>query len=272
MAMLTTGAAQAANKSVGAAAATSSEFDCLIEPSQTVEVRSPVPGVIERIFVERGQNVRRGAPLVGLESSVERAATELSRYKAQMDGAAQSAEARIQHDTRKVKRKSDLAERNYASTQDREDAEADLAIAQADALAARENKQLSKLEVAYASAQLAQRTIASPLDGVVVDIGMHAGELAQAGDSKPYIVKLAATNPLRVRLILPVSYYLKVKPGLRAAVTPEKPLDMAREATVTIVDKIIDAASGTFQIRMDLPNPNNSLPGGLKCRVALNGL
>ncbi len=250
-------------------AAQAADFDCLIEPSQTLDIRSPVNGLIERVHVERGSVVKRGAVLVTLESTVERAATELARFRSTTDGAIQSAESRAAHAARKLRRKSDLAEKSYTSAQDRDDAEAEQAIAQADALTARENKQMAKLEFAYTSAQLAQRTLRSPIDGVVTEQTMHAGELAEAGDNKPSILKLAQTNPLRVKLILPVAWYTKVKPGMQAEVTPEKPLDGRFTAAVTSIDKVIDAASGTFQVRMDLPNPDGRLPGGVKCKAKL---
>lgn len=249
--------------------ARAADFDCLIEPSQTLDIRSPVTGLIDRVYVERGTLVKRGTVLVTLESSVERAASELARFRSTTDGAIQSAETRMAHAGRKLRRKSDLAEKSYTSAQDRDDAEAEQAIAQADALTARENKQLAKLEFAYTSAQLAQRTLRSPIDGVVTEQNMHAGELAEAGDNKPSILKLAQTNPLRVKLILPVAYYTKVKAGMQAEVVPEKPLDGRFTAAVTSIDKVIDAASGTFQVRMDLPNPTGALPGGVKCKAKL---
>jgi len=34
---------------------------------------------------------------------------------------------------------------------------------------------------------------------------------------------------------------------------------------VTIVDRMGDAASGTFGVRLSLPNPDNQIPAGLKC-------
>jgi multidrug efflux pump subunit AcrA (membrane-fusion protein) len=43
-------------------------------------------------------------------------------------------------------------------------------------------------------------------------------------------------------------------------------------ATVKIVDKVIDAASGTFVARLELPNPTNALPGGLRCTAEFEGL
>ena len=33
------------------------------------------------------------------------------------------------------------------------------------------------------------------------------------------------------------------------------------------VDRVIDAASGTFGVRLTLPNPDRKIPSGLKCRA-----
>jgi RND family efflux transporter MFP subunit len=246
-----------------------SDYDCLIEPSQTLEIRSPVSGLIERVHAERGGTVKRGAPLVTLVSTVERAAVDLSRFKVQMEGQLQSAAGRLEQADHKLRRRSDLAEHNYVSMQDRDDAASERAVAQADAVAAKENRQVARLELAYVAAQLAQRQLQSPIDGVVVDQTLHAGELAEIGENKPYILKIAQINPLRVKVILPVAMYARVKPGMRAEIVPEKPLDERQWAVVTEVDKVLDAASGTFQVRMDLPNPAGSLPGGLRCRAKL---
>jgi len=264
-------AAHSADKPAAAAGAAPHDgpFDCLIEPYRTVEIRSPVTGVIEQLFVARGSMVKQGAPLVKLDSTVESAAAELARFKSQMNGALQSAESRVLHAESKARRKTDLAASSFASTQDREDAEAEAAVARADVLAARETQQLAKHEYAYASAQLGLRTIHSPFDGDVVDQAMNAGDLAQPGETNAFIIKLAQIDLLRVKAIVPLALYPRIKLGQRADVVPEKPMDGHYAATLTVVDKVIDAASGTFQIRMDLPNPKGTLPGGLKCTVSL---
>ncbi len=269
--LLCGGLAFGADKSAPAPRSVSREgpFDCLIEPYRTVEVRSPVTGVIEKLFVSRGSTVKQGAPLVKLDSTVESAAAELALFKSQMSGALRSAESRVLHAESKARRKTDLAASNFASAQDREDAEAEAAVARADVLAAHETQQIAKLEYAYASAQLGLRMIHSPFDGVVIDQAMNVGDLAQPGESNVFIVKLAQIDPLRVKAILPLALYPRVKLGQHADVIPEKPMDGHYAATLTMVDKVIDAASGTFQIRMELPNPKGALPGGLKCVVAL---
>ncbi|WP_256361160.1 hypothetical protein [Methylomonas koyamae] len=38
---------------------------------------------------------------------------------------------------------------------------------------------------------------------------------------------------------------------------------------INLVDQVIDAASGTFQVRADLSNPSGNLPGGVKCKATL---
>jgi multidrug efflux pump subunit AcrA (membrane-fusion protein) len=80
-------------------------------------------------------------------------------------------------------------------------------------------------------------------------------------------LKLAQIDPLNVEVILPVNQILSIRVGMRAKVIPEAPIRSQYMAEVKIVDGVIDAASGTFGVRLDLPNPNQQLPAGLKCKV-----
>ena len=62
-----------------------------------------------------------------------------------------------------------------------------------------------------------------------------------------------------------------IKAGMATEVTPENPGGQkVYKATATIFDRVIDAASGTFGLRLDLPNPQYRLPAGLKCKVAFH--
>lgn len=70
-------------------------------------------------------------------------------------------------------------------------------------------------------------------------------------------------------MILPLAYYTRVKPGMRADIVPEAPLEGRYNVAINLVDQVIDAASGTFQVRADLSNPSGNLPGGVKCKATL---
>jgi multidrug efflux pump subunit AcrA (membrane-fusion protein) len=50
-------------------------------------------------------------------------------------------------------------------------------------------------------------------------------------------------------------------------VRPEVPVGGTYPARVTVVDRVVDAASGTFGVRLQLPNPGYRLPAGLKCKT-----
>ncbi|WP_232315256.1 efflux RND transporter periplasmic adaptor subunit [Aquincola tertiaricarbonis] len=63
----------------------------------------------------------------------------------------------------------------------------------------------------------------------------------------------------------------RVKTGMRGEVSLEAPLSGRHAALVTVVDRVVDSASGTFGVRLELPNPNGELPAGVKCRVRFEG-
>ena len=52
-----------------------------------------------------------------------------------------------------------------------------------------------------------------------------------------------------------------------ATIVPELPQYGEHPATVTIVDKVIDAASSTFGVRLELPNAEQQIPSGMRCQV-----
>ena len=125
------------------------------------------------------------------------------------------------------------------------------------------NRRLADLELQRTSAEVALRTIKSPVNGVVVERFMHPGEFPK----QEKILKIAQIDPLRVEVYAPVSLLGKISVGSTAYVKPEAPLTGEYAAKVTVVDRVIDAASGTFGVRLELPNHDLKLPAGLKCSV-----
>ncbi|MCP3955850.1 MAG: HlyD family efflux transporter periplasmic adaptor subunit, partial [Desulfobacterales bacterium] len=77
-------------------------------------------------------------------------------------------------------------------------------------------------------------------------------------------------NPLRVEVVLPAEMLRQIKPGMTAQISPELEPEKKYTATVTIVDRMIDSASHTFGVRLDLPNSDYKIPGGLRCSVQFN--
>lgn len=246
---------------------TNMAYECLIEPMQTVEVGSPVVGVIKRVHVRRGDKVEKGQVIATLEASVERAAAELAKYKSEMIGPIATAEAKLEFAKRKFERRRDMHANDFMSAQESDDAEGEMKFAEAELTLARENKRLSYLEWQQQSSQLDLRTIYSPLTGVVMEQGLYPGEIAEPGNQKEPILKLAQLDPLRVHVILPLAVFRKIKLGMAAEVTPESPIVGRYVGRVKVVDRLVDAASGTFSVFFEIPNPNNEVPAGVKCKA-----
>lgn len=244
-----------------------SSFDCLIEPAETVELGTAVGGVLDRVYVKRGEKVARGQLLAALDSRAEQAAAALARYKSQLAGPTELAQAKIEFSTRKFDRRRDMAADKLLPQQDSDDAEAELRQAQADLKTAQENREVARLEYLQQQSQLALRAVKSPFNGVVVDQMIWPGETVEPGATKHAILKLARLDPLRVRVILPMQAFGQFAPGMSAAVVPEIQPDKNYTAKVSSVDPAIDAASGTFVVFLDLPNPRFDMPSGVKCRA-----
>lgn len=80
-----------------------------------------------------------------------------------------------------------------------------LALAEADLKDAIENRESARLEFERAVAQLNQRTLTSPFDGIVVERMLNPGDLAESGTGRKPMLKLAQIDPLRVEVVLPLS-------------------------------------------------------------------
>jgi len=248
------------------AARSSHDYECLIEARQVVDVRSPVEGVIESVAVKRGEVVEKGALLAKLSDGPEVAALNLARARAAMEGELRAAEARVTLAKKKWERAEELVKGKFVSASSRDEAEAEYRLAQEQLRAAADNRRLAELEVKRAEEVVGQRSIHSPVNGVVAAVLQQPGELASSNQKDP-ILKLLEVDPLNVELVLPVSEFRKIKVGQRAQVTPEKPVGGRYTATVEVVDATIDAASGTFGVRLTLPNPGTRIPAGVKCRA-----
>ncbi len=261
----------AAALAAGTAPASAGGFECLMEAWQTVEVRSPAEGLIEKVYVQRGDTIKKGQPLFELLSAAERSALESARYRAHMEGPVAQSRSRLDYADKKLVRAEELARQHFTSAESRDQAEAERRVAQSELLTATENRELAKIEQRHMSDLLNLRTMVAPFNGVVVDRLLNSGDLSEAGTGRKPALKIAQIDPLRVDVVLPASLFGQLKVGMKAAIFPQN-IGGRHVATVKFVDKVIDAASGTFVARLELPNPNYVLPGGLRCQAEFDEL
>lgn len=244
---------------------------CTMLASRTIEIRSPVAGLLESVPYGRGQVVRKGNVVAKLDSDVERSAVAIAQQRASMVGAIDSGKARVELLGRKFDRRRALASEMALSLQERDDADLERRLAEAELKQAHESLALARDELRQAQEQLNRRILRSPIDGIVVEQYVQAGELVNPSDERRPILKLIQYNPLRVEVLAPLIYFGRVKAGDKLIILPEQPVGGRIVATVMLVDQMIDPSSGMFGIRLEIPNPQLKIPPGLACKIAWAG-
>ncbi len=219
---------------LSASESTLSTLGCMLEPSEKVDVSSPVPGVLDKVAIKRGDLVKKGDVLFKLKAGVEQEQVDLVKAKADFA-------------ERKAKRNQELYKDDILTMHERDEIETELLLA--------------KTELRLKQEELALRTVKSPIKGVVVNRLNTKGEYVNV---EP-VVQLANLDPLHIDLLLPASYFGKITKGQELLIKPEAEMIAASPAKVDIVDPLIDPASGTFRVQLVMANPGNKIPAGLRC-------
>lgn len=247
-------------------AAETTELDCMVKPEMYVELSSPVDGVLESVLVETSDTVQKGQVLAKLESSVEMAQVNLSRQEASVVDVIEGKKIESEFSKRNKDRLDQLYKKQIGSLADNDKANTEADLTRQALNKAISDKKIAELKYKLATAQLEQKSIKSPINGIVVERYAMPGETVE---NRP-IMKLAQIDPLRVELVAPAALFGQISKGMSAEIRPEKPANQSYQATVTSVDKLIDPASGSFTVRLALPNPNDKLVGGVNCVARFN--
>ena len=240
-------------------------FPCLIEASSEIEIGSPVTGVIGAVEVERSDTVRKGQIIARLKSSVELRSVDLAALRASDSAEIEAATAALKHAKREKERATTLYRKQLVSRQFLDKAVTEYTLAAQKLEQARANRSQAKKELQLARAQLRQRTIRSPIDGIVTERYMSPGQRVQDAP----ILKIASIDPLKVDVIVPATYFNQLQRGQTMRIRPELAGLDEQVARISIIDRFIDAASNTFRITLELPNPDKALPPGARCSARL---
>ncbi len=238
--------------------------DCVLEPASRVTITSSVDGVIREISVQRGDMVDVGDLLYRLDSEIEELQLELSRAKAGTDLDLRAQQTRLELRKREFERVETLANRNVAAGAALDDAAIELALTVLALEQAEFDRKLAAIEVRQAQALLERRSIKSPVSGLVVAVDATAGEYAA---EQTTIMEIIETDPVNVEVFAPGTLFGRIAKGDSYSVTLNAPLQGTYSGTVAIVDGFLDAASGTFGVRLEIANPDGAVPTGARCQI-----
>jgi len=243
--------------------------DCVIGPFIATELGSPATGILEELLVDHGDRVTKGMVVARLRSDLEQASLDLAKARAESTVIIELGRERAGLLKKEAARISELHSRQITATSQFEKTLSELQQAVLQLRQAETEQEFAVLEMKRAAALLAQRTIISPIDGYVTKRIMAPGENVY---EQAKILKIAQIDPLLVEVHLPIAAFPFIKEGVKAEIRPTQPAGSVHIGTVSVIDKVFDAASDTFGVRLMLPNPKHEMPAGVNCTATFTSL
>ena len=208
-----------------------------VRPDLSTPVRAEAGGVVEAVEAVKGSTVARGDVIARI------APAERSAQLAQ-------ARADVERTRRDAERAESLLSQGFATQARIEETAAARAAAEA--------------ALAQAEAALDDLVVRAPAAGVLNDLPVDAGEVVQAGQE---VARIVDTDPLVVELGVPQRSVAEVEVGQPAEVGFVT--GQTREGRVRFVSANAEAATRTFAVEVEVPNPDREVPAGISAEVGL---
>lgn len=228
-------------------ATTYEEYTANLEGQQNVEIRPKVDGFIQKIFIDEGQQVRKGQVLFKLETQT-------------LNQDAAAAKANVNAAQVEVDRLAPLVERNIISKVQLETAKARLAQA--------------KAAYAAVAATIGYATITSPVNGVIGTLPYREGSLVSANVEMP-LTTVSDTKVMRAYFTMNEKQMLNFSRTFKGATLQQK-LGNVPQVSLLLVDGseydvkgrletvsgLVNEGTGTSEFRAEFNNPEAVLRSG----------
>jgi HlyD family secretion protein len=199
--------------------------------SENISMASHLPGVVEKVFVSVGQEVKRGAPLVKLDTRALEAAREERRSDiVSRQAAVGTAEARVRKARaaladvqRNLKFAESVTDARSISSEELtrrrsavEIAGAEVQAAEAEIIAAKAGVAAAESALRAVETDLDRSVVTSPIDGRVLQVRIRPGEFATAGAAAAPWLVVGDVSTLHVRVDIDEHEAWRVRPGAKA--------------------------------------------------------
>lgn len=204
-----------------------------LHPLVDIRIASPIPEVLEAVYVREGQAVTAGQTL--------------ARFRTDAAGpAALSAQATVRLDSADWVRMQNLYKEGAVSERDVQNAEVVLRAAQAQA--------------AVAEKKLSESTVRAPATGVITTKAVDAGDRVKDGDQ---LFQLANISQLEFEATVPSEFAAQVHQGDPVVLSVTGNGGVQVHGRIARVNATVDPATRQLKVYVSVPNQDRKLVGGL---------
>ncbi|HUO84005.1 MAG TPA: efflux RND transporter periplasmic adaptor subunit [Thermoanaerobaculia bacterium] len=250
-----------------------------IDPKLKVNISAHVIGKIERLYFEEGDLVKRGQRLVDLERvSYEAARDRMRAEVANRRIEVQRAKVNLASAEANLRRAEQLSREGIQADQLLEKSQLDVANARANLAGAEEGVLQAMAALKQAQDDLSRTTIVSPIDGKVVQLNAHEGEVVITGTMNnpgSVIATIADLSEVLVLAEVGETEIVEVEPGQQVRVIVDAiPNDEYQGKVVEIGSSAttragVGAGIRYFKVKVLLENPDDRLRPGMTTQVEI---
>ena len=234
------------------------------EPKEQIEVSAAELGIVHSVKVKVGQTVTAGQLLGELNHGVLKESKRLALHRSVSTSRVKAAAADLNLKKTRLEKLNPLLQSGHANQSEVERARTEYAQSLAAYEVASDESIEAKIELARIEAQIAERQIRSPIDGVVINVFRRPGEYLHTNE--PQFATVVDTSQLRARFFISTQRAstlqsdqpIKVHVGVL-----HKPVN----AMVEFVSPITDSQSGTVRVDVLIDNSTNQLRSGVSCEL-----
>ena len=240
--------------------AAQNDIKAFTEPYRSIEIAASETGTLAHLAVEEGDEIQAGSILANLNEEVLAASLAVAKKSTESEGAINSATAELNMQQERLDKLQGLFQRRHASQTELNRAQSQYDIAAAKLESVQDDIQIKLLELQRIEAQLEQRRLRTPIDGIVTEIFKDEGEFVSPAD--PKVITVVQLNPLRVTFSVPQSEIYRLKGETTVAILLD---GEEHTGTIEFISPTADAQSGTRRVKIKIDNPDLQLSSGQAC-------
>jgi HlyD family secretion protein len=234
-----------------------------IEPVRTVDVKSKASGEIIAVYVDTGDSVKPGQPLVRVDQRIPLNALH------QAEANLEVAKAQVENAEAQLKRAEELHQSNAITDQEYEQAKLSAATAKAQLVAAQ--RTLEDSRISYQDTD-----VRAPSAGTIIQRNIQPGMVIQSATANvgggTTLLQMANLDTVQVRSLVDETDIGKIQPGMSVTITvdafPNRPFDgsvLKIEPQATVQQNVT-----MFPVLVRIPNPNHLLKPGMNTEVEVH--
>ncbi len=224
-----------------------------VQTISSVAIRSRIDGVIAKVPVRDGQEVKAGDILFELDDR------DAQAQLAKAQGTVLKDQAQLKYAQQQVPRFSPLAQKEFLSRDQLEQA-------QSNAAALEGTLKADQAAVASLQVQLSYTVIRAQIDGKIGTIAFKEGNSIKANGDPP-LATLNQLRPIYVSFSVPQRDLARIQKAMAAG--PVKAIASIpgdegepQQGSVAYIENAIDASTSTLSVKAAFPNPENRLWSG----------